>query len=428
MRRTRRNSVVARIVITTVGTTGDVVPYLALARALVARGHDALLVTHAMHEQLVRSKGVEFFAESDFCTVERFNAVLDEVRVTKEPLKQFELLLNKLFLRRAEPRFNRHVEASKGADFVVSNGFDFLGQEGAIQNEVPWASVTLMPHLIPTDEAPVYPLPNLGDWWIRGTWKTLYALAQDINRRTRLVLEPLGAPRRSLGVAGAIADRLHLVGASPHIGHERGDWPPQVKMTGAWLDAAPDYTPDAELAAFLEANPRPVVVTFGSMGGSEAEATSAIVMEALARTKRPAIVQSGYSGLAAEGDAILSVGYVPHHFLFAQAGCIVHHCGAGTSTAACRAGVPSVPVPHLFDQYYWAGMLHERGVAPKPIFRKDLTARRLARRIEDALKPKYVEAARALGPQVEAEDGTNRAVDAIEAALDHRDAPPTASH
>lgn len=405
----------ARIVITTVGTTGDVVPYLALACGLRDRGHEPLLVTHAMHESLVRAKDIEFFAESDFCTVERFNAVLDEVRVTKEPLKQFELLLNHLFLRRAEPRFKRHVEASKGADFVVSNGFDFLGQEAAIRNGVPWGSVTLMPHLIPTDEAPVYPLPNLGAWWIRGTWKTLYELAQDINRRTRLVLEPLGAPRRSLGVAGAIAERLHLVGASRHIGYARNDWPPQVKMTGAWLDAAPDFVPDDRLAAFLAKYPRPVVVTFGSMGGSEAEETSRIVVDALGA--RPAIVQSGYSGLAAQSETILGVGYVPHPYLFAQAGCVVHHCGAGTTTAACRAGVPSVPVPHLFDQYYWAGMLRERGVAPKPIFRRDLTARRLSKRIDEALRPKIVEAARALGPKIEAEDGVNRAVDAIEAAM-----------
>ena len=80
-----------------------------------------------------------------------------------------------------------------------------------------------------------------------------------------------------------------------------------------------------------------------------------------------------------------------------------------------RSGVPSVPVPHLFDQYYWAGRLHEIGVAPKPVFRHDLEPKRLARRIEQAyaLEP----AAKAAGEQVRAERGVELALDAIEALI-----------
>lgn len=408
-----------RIVITTVGTTGDVVPYLALAVGLAERGHDVRVVTHEMHRRRVEERQIAFVPESDICTVDAFNEVLDEVQKTKEPLQQFEVLLNRLFLRGAQRRFEAHVEASKDADVVVANGFDFLGQEAAIANGVPWASVTLMPHLIPTDEAPVYPLPNLGKWWTRGTWKTLYELSQAINRRTAAVLAPLGAPPRSLGVAGAVSERLHLVGASRHLVNERGDWPPAVRLTGPWLEDAPDFVPDEALAAFLERHERPIVVTFGSMGGGDAEATGAIVDEALARVGHPAIVQSGYSGLrSSKGSSeILSVGYVPHDFLFRHAGCVVHHAGAGTSTAAARAGAPSVPVPHLFDQYYWAGMLHERRVAPKPLFRRDLTAKRLASRIEAALRPKMHADAQALAAKIAGEDGIGSAAEAIEGAF-----------
>lgn len=405
----------ARLVVTTVGTTGDVVPYLALAEGLVARGHAATLVTHEMHRALVESRGVPFVAESDVCTVERFNAVIEEVREEKQPLLQFEGLLTGLFLRRAELRFEAHLAASAGADLVIANGFDFIGQEAAIRNGVPWASVTLMPHLVPTFEAPVYPLPNLGRWWIEATWKTLYEQSQQINRRTYTVLERLGAARRSLGVAGAVSDDLHLVAASRHLTHTRSDWPPQVVQTGAWHTPSQGYTPPEDLAAFLEAHPEPVVVTFGSMGGEDTAATNVIVREALERVGRPAIVQRGFQGLAIAGGAdVFEAGFVPHDWLFRKAACVVHHCGAGTTFAAARAGAPSVAVPHLFDQYYWAGMLHERGLSSKPAFRKDLTARRLAGRIRAALHPKVRARAESVARRIAEERGVEAAVEAIE--------------
>lgn len=411
----------ATFVLTTVGTTGDLLPYLALGEGLSARGHRVRIVSHAFHEERVKARGLEFVAEGAQFNVESFNRVLDEVRKIKEPLQQFELLLNRLFLTSAERRFEVHLQASKDADLVVNHGFDLLGQEAAIKNRRPWASVTLLPHLIPTDEAPVYPLPRLGLWWTKMTWKTLYDLSQGINRRTSLVLSSLGAAPRSLGVAGAVSPYLHLVAASPSLVHARTDWPSQVHLTGAFIERARPYQPPPELAAFLDQHPRPVVVTFGSMGGNDSQASNEIVQAALRMAGRPAIVQAGYTGLMAKagpGDPpILSVGYVPHDFLFAQAGCVVHHAGAGTSTAATWAKVPSVAVPHLFDQYYWAGMLRERGLTPKPIFRSDLTAARLAKAIRAVAHPKYQQAAEQVGAKLRGEDGVGRAVELLEGLL-----------
>jgi UDP:flavonoid glycosyltransferase YjiC (YdhE family) len=143
------------------------------------------------------------------------------------------------------------------------------------------------------------------------------------------------------------------------------------------------------------------------MGGTAKE-TSAIVYEALARSGEPAIVQSGYSGLSAAAPNVLNAGFIPHDYLFERSGCVVHHAGAGTSTAAARAGAPSVTVPHLFDQYYWAGMLHERCVAPKPIFRPQLNAKKLADRITEALAMR--EAAQVVGSKIRAENGVENAI------------------
>ena len=138
---------------------------------------------------------------------------------------------------------------------------------------------------------------------------------------------------------------------------------------------------------------------------------------ALARVGRPAIVQAGYAGLAGKSDLVFTASWIPHELLYSCAACVVHHGGAGTSASACRSGVPSVPVPHLFDQFYWAGMLHARGVAPRPLFRKDLSARRLASRIQSALARKMRDKARALGEKIRAERGVETAAEKIEALI-----------
>ncbi len=64
---------------------------------------------------------------------------------------------------------------------------------------------------------------------------------------------------------------------------------------------------------------------------------------------------------------------------------IVHHGGAGTTHSAIRAGVPSVIVPHVSDQSAWGAILHQRGVASKPIGRAKLSVRTLVERVHRAM-------------------------------------------
>lgn len=408
-----------RIVLTTVGTTGDLLPYLALAHGLLARGHQVRIVTHEIHRALSEGAGVEFIASGDPFTIESFNALLDQIAKVRHPFRQFEILADRLFLSAPEPQFKAQLAASKDADLVVAHRFDYLGQEAAIANQVPWVSVTVMPEVLRTHEAPPYPYWKLGRWWTRVLWDTAEREAAPLNDRVRRVLRSLGGRDRALGIAGADSPHLGLLAASPQLIEPHGDWPKNVRITGAWFHDPPPSEPSADLAAFLAAHPRPIVVTFGSMGGTSGKATAEIVAAALRRVRRPAIVQRGYSGVSgSDGGEIFSIGYVPHGLLFAEAGCVVHHAGGGTAAAVCRAGAPSVAVPHLFDQYYWAGMLHRRGVAPAPLFRAQLTPKALADRIEEALDSEPMRAkAAGLGERVRAERGVANAVREIEAFL-----------
>jgi vancomycin aglycone glucosyltransferase len=135
-----------------------------------------------------------------------------------------------------------------------------------------------------------------------------------------------------------------------------------VVQTGAWI--LDDQRPLAlELERFLDAGEAPVYFGFGSMRAPQ-ELAHAMVDSARAHGRR-AVVLRGWADLAlADGDArdCLVIGEVNQLALFARCSAVVHHGGAGTTTAASMCGAPQVVVPQMYDQHYWAARVEALGV------------------------------------------------------------------
>jgi UDP:flavonoid glycosyltransferase YjiC (YdhE family) len=109
----------------------------------------------------------------------------------------------------------------------------------------------------------------------------------------------------------------------------------------------------------------------------------------------------------------------PHKWLFPQMATIVHHGGAGTTGAALSSGVPNVIVPHFADQHFWGKRVAALGAGPKPIPRKILTVERFAQAISTAThNPMMRERATAIGLEIVAEEGVNRAIQVIQKVMD----------
>jgi UDP:flavonoid glycosyltransferase YjiC (YdhE family) len=114
-------------------------------------------------------------------------------------------------------------------------------------------------------------------------------------------------------------------------------------------------------------------------------------------------------------DDVLTVGDVPHEWLFPKLAAAVHHGGAGTTGATVRAGIPSITVPVLGDQGFWGARLARLGAAPAPIRFAHLSAARLGIAIRDTVTDRsYRERARTLTERVAREDGIGRVVNTID--------------
>jgi UDP:flavonoid glycosyltransferase YjiC (YdhE family) len=289
---------------------------------------------------------------------------------------------------------------------------------------VPMLAMAVMP-LVPTRALPLMAFPsrpgwpgryNLWTYWL-GYELVWLGFRPAINRWRRADLNLLRTPLGGHPYLFRDGQVPVLVGVSPQVVARPPDWGPHVHVTGYWFPRAPDWAPPEGLLRFLDAGPPPVFVGFGSMSLRYPARALDIVLQALARSGQRGIVHAGWGGLGRRDlpGEVYTLDYAPYDWLFPRMGAVVHHGGSGTTAFALRAGMPSLVVPFLFDQFYWGRRVHELGAGPPPIPYKKLTAGNLAAAIQQATgDPQIGENAARLGAAIRHEDGIRRAVQIIE--------------
>ena len=154
------------------------------------------------------------------------------------------------------------------------------------------------------------------------------------------------------------------------------------------------------------------------MVNRDAERIDKIVRDALKETNNRGIILSGWSEVKhQESNDILCLNAIPHDWLLSQCKMIIHHGGAGTTSAGLRAGIPNIVVPFTADQPFWGKRVHAIGAGPKPILVKNLSVENLTQAIVEADDPIVRKHAQVIGQGIGSEDGVRCAVELIESSL-----------
>ncbi|MFE9661953.1 nucleotide disphospho-sugar-binding domain-containing protein [Streptomyces sp. NPDC005955] len=177
----------------------------------------------------------------------------------------------------------------------------------------------------------------------------------------------LNAQRAAMGLPFVDNVRDHVITDTPWLAADPVLAPWQeptdldVVQTGAWIVADTRPLP-AALLEFLDAGTPPVFVSFGS--GRAPRDVSHVAIESIRAQGRRAVVSRGWADLDLidDRDDCFVLGEANHQALFGRVAAVVHHGGAGTTTAAARAGVPQVVIPQSVDQPYWARRVAELGI------------------------------------------------------------------
>jgi sterol 3beta-glucosyltransferase len=403
-----------RVTMLTVGSRGDVQPFVAFGAGLQHAGHRVRLCTHPRFQALVEELGLEF-APLAQGAVARRGETKEGRRWAKHSSRWMPAWMGLLQDARsvARRRLRDAADGCDGADVIVaSNLTQLLGWQLARDLDVPLVRALL--------NAPSYWMARRSRPSVARALRQLAWLGARpwLNRIRRDALGrpplPLREPVGRLEEAG----QLVLYAFSPAVFPRPQGWGESTEVTGYWfLDRAVDPEPSDALRAFLEAGPAPVYVGFGIQIDHDPPATTATIIEALRRAGQRGVLQRPPESLvgAALGDDMLAIGGVAHDWLFPRSAAVVHHGAAGTTATALRAGVPAVIVPHNSDQFSWGRRMAELGVSPPPIPRRRLVVDRLEEALIAATTDRELrERAEALGGQIRGEDGVTRAVEAFE--------------
>ena len=419
-----------KLALVTVGSRGDVEPYIALGQRLQHRGHSVRMAALALFEQDVAGAGLEFHSLG--ALPERFKPRSggDRTRSRRDASTLFRgvsgrALFWAFFPGMLGPALDRFISACEGADAVLYTRLALPAPHVAERLGIPCFAGFPVPHT-PTRafEDPLYVRAAAsGPLRTRATYAVEWELTHQLSygllarfRRDRLGLPAV--PRRALREHMTRAIQGTLYSYSETVLPRPDDWPERVQVTGYWSRPPPSsFEPPADVVRFLERGDPPVSVGFGSMKSRDPEKLAVLLREVLAQVGRRAIWQSGWNlpAFSHDSDRILVTGDLPHGWLFPRVAAVVHHGGAGTTGAALRAKVPSIIVPHAFDQRFWGRRVLALGCGPPPINVECLSAIGLASALRVALVDDRMRSALArIGDCLQAEDGPGRAADQLE--------------
>jgi UDP:flavonoid glycosyltransferase YjiC (YdhE family) len=397
------------VLIPTIGSRGDVQPFIALAQGLQLAGHSTTLASHPTMKNLIESHGVTFAPMGpNIDLAHEVAAIRQHARHPAIGLIQGMRFGFNLLERSHEDL----MVLCRQVDLVVVPTAVAAGKNEAELLNRPYLSVSLMPWAIQWDDPDRPVVKRLVYSGIDGLVHLITTLP--LNRiRKRQGLPPVGKE-------GLTSTLLNLVPVSPAVYPANPRWEPRHRLVGYWFAHEPrDWQPPTDLCAFLDSGEPPLLISLGAMslGESDALESAALFVNAIQQAGVRAIIQGWESGIQKLSlpENIYSCGSIPHSWLMPRCTAVVHHGGYGTTAACLRAGRPAQVIPHIADQFYWGQLVHQLGVGPPPIPRQKIDPEKLASALNTLISnPLFKSAALTLGQKIQAEQGIAHAVSLIE--------------
>jgi sterol 3beta-glucosyltransferase len=412
-----------KITILTLGTRGDVQPYVALAKELIRNGHESLICTGKTFEKFITENGVAFHAAS---------ADLMAILESEEGKEAFgggrynPLKMLKLYREVVNPAYKKSIkdflDASKEADLIIYHPKALGAVDIADHLNIPCISMPTVPITYPITEFPnlaVSPNKNFGAFFNKLTYKpVVLAESSNIKYINEFRKKYLNLPKRKSGALMYKRGDKNIpiiYPVSPFLFKEVKSWNDHVYLPGFFYLDLEGESLEKNLQEFLRAGEKPIVVSFSSMPLKSPELFKKKLIKALKETNNRAVVLTGTSGMTFEEQKdIFAVGKATHRLIFKEAKGIIHHGGVGTMSEALLSGVPQLIIPFSADQPFWAHLLHREGYATKPLKEKNLDVVDLVKALEEMESDRYINNAKDVKSVIESENGLINAVRYIE--------------
>jgi vancomycin aglycone glucosyltransferase len=401
-----------KVLLSTIGSRGDVQPLVALGVQLRARGVEAHFCVPPDFREWV--EGLGFPVTPVGPEVKHASAARPAGGAPPAPPTPEQI--RRIIDATVAAQFGALMPASEECDVIVAaTALQIAARTVAEHRGIPYVFAAYCPIVLPSPHhAPPTLPPAPGETPLPENASNAERWARSRARFNATFRDSLNAQRTTMGMAAVDDVQGYMFSERPWLPADPvvAPWPDPsdaaVLQTGAWI--LPDERPLArDVEAFLDVAEPPVYFGFSSMH----TALDGQPLVAAARAVgRRAIVSSGWAGLAGvDGADCLTIGEANLRTVFSRVSAVVHHGGAGTTTLAALCGAPQVVVPHMYDQRYFARRVEELGIGVAHAAGTP-TSQSLAAALETVLRPSVCATAAAVASQVRL-DGVDVAADAL---------------
>ncbi|KAG7193804.1 Sterol 3-beta-glucosyltransferase [Scheffersomyces spartinae] len=420
------------ITILTIGSRGDVQPYLALAKGLLKEGHHVTIATHLEFKEWIEKHNVGF-KEIAGNPAELMNLMVTHgslsVGFLREANSKFKTFINELL--------KSSWEACQGADLLIESPSAMAGIHIAEALGIPYMRAFTMPWTRTRAYPHAFIVPDQKkggsyNYLTHVIFETVFwkGISGQVNKWR---VNDLGLARTSLYQMQQFKTPF-LYNVSPTIFPPSVDFPDWVRVTGYWfLDegTSDSYEPPEELVKFLQSafedGKKIVYIGFGSIVVNDSKSLTQAVVDAVLDADVRCILNKGWSDRLNKKDKnesdivlppeIFSSGNVPHDWLFSRIDAAVHHGGSGTTGATLRAGIPTIIKPFFGDQFFYANRVEDVGVG---IALRKLNTKTLSKALKTAVTDlRMIEKAEKVSRMIKKENGVLDAIEAIYSQLEY---------
>lgn len=407
----------------TIGSRGDVQPYIALARGLIAEGHRVTIVTHEEYKEWCEGWGITHrTAGGDPGALMKLSVEnrMFSPQFFREGLTNFRDWLDDLLLDA--------WKQCQDADVLIQSPSAMAGAHIAEALKIPffhaftmpWTRTNDYPHAFMTPPVEISGSFNYSTYVVFDSvfWQ---ATSSQINRWR---VKHLGLP--STDMAHLAQNKIPFIyNFSPAVVPKPLDWKDPIVISGYWFldDADLSWKPSQELLNFMNkarADNKPLVyIGFGSIVVPNPKAMTRSIVKAVLKSDVRAILSKGWSARMNKDNEsevefppeVFSVDKIPHDWLFPKVDAALHHGGAGTTGASLRAGIPTLIKPWFGDQFFWATRVTKLGAGLRV---SNLSSSDVADALKRAVSDRVIkEKAAAVGEKIRSENGVQNAIRAI---------------
>lgn len=375
-----------KIVLATFGSRGDVQPMLALSLFLKSEGHNVLLAAPPEKAD---------WAEQLRCPFHPLGRDLTAFIDGMNDSHSFRSALRFIYFVRNEisTQFDVLQKIIARADLVVGSSLVFALSTVAESMGIEYRYIAFTPQLLPSSyhPFPAFKHQRLPKWYNRITWR-IGKIFDQLN-----ITWLINKKRKQLGLNSIQDAWLHILGRHVFVASDKviSEVPPDVEPTFTQtgymhLQQPNQYYP--ELEAFINSGSPPVYAGFGSMPKQDQVRNVSIIIEAARLTGQRAVIGKFWDEPSefSNSDDIFFIKRYPHLRLFPHMAAVIHHGGAGTTASSAISGVPQIIILHILDQYYWGHQVYKSNLGPKPIWRSELTSKKLATAIQDCISDERI--------------------------------------